>query len=210
MASDGRPAWVVYVYGASDVPRLSAAMDMTVPGTDGDLLTSTHSVAHIVATRDDCHRVASRTPLHAFAMHAAGALLLLIAGSQTMTARPSTVVNRAALVSALRREGVTVTARGRAPREAFPFFSPRATRLSVAGDDVHVFEYASAATAAGDASHISPSGSPIGPHQISWIAPPRFYRKDRVIVLYVGTNPDVARALDAVLGPPFTDSRAPQ
>ena len=142
-------------------------------------------------------------------MRTVGALLLLLAGAQTTAPRPPTVLNRAALVSALRREGVTVSSRGRAPGDAFPFFSPRATRLSVAGDDVHVFEYASAARAAGDASHISPSGSPIGPHQITWMAPPRFYRKDRVIVLYVGANLDVARALEAVLGRPFTDFRAP-
>jgi hypothetical protein len=37
---------------------------------------------------------------------------------------------------------------------------------------------------------------------ITWIGPPRFYKKDRLIVLYVGSNSDVIRLLDTVLGRP--------
>jgi hypothetical protein len=112
-------------------------------------------------------------------------------------------VSSGALIRALRGVAVAVVPRGRESREAFPFLSPRAARLSIAGEDVHVFEYATADRAAEEASRIPPAGSPIGSHQIAWIDPPRFYRKDQLIVLYIGTNLDVVRALDEVLGQPF-------
>lgn len=131
------------------------------------------------------------------------AAMMILAGLQTAAPPRPTVPGAAALVRALRSEGVMAARRGRVSHEAFPFFAPRATRLSVAGEDVHVFEFPSADAAGRESSHISPGGSPIGAHQITWMAPPRFYRKDRLIVLYVGSNLEVAQALESILGPPF-------
>lgn len=132
-----------------------------------------------------------------------GAVLSVITAHQAMPPRQATLVSSADLVRALTREGATVAEHGRAPRDAFPFFSPRATRLSVAGDDVHVFQYPTADEAMREAAHVSPAGSPIATTQVTWMSPPRFYRRDRLIVLYVGTDQAVARALEAVLGQPF-------
>ena len=131
------------------------------------------------------------------------ALLPVIAGSQSPVVRPSTPLTGAGLVRALGRQSMTVVSRGRAPRDAFPFLSVRATRLTVNGHDVHVFEYPTVDGAARDASAISPAGTPIGSSQIAWMAPPRFYWKDRLLVLYVGTSLEIAQAIETVLGPPF-------
>ena len=136
-----------------------------------------------------------------------GAVLSVMTAQRTMPPRQATLESSTDLVRALKRAGATVEEHGRAPRDAFPFFSPQATRLSVAGDDVHVFQYATADEARREASHISAAGSPIATTQITWMSPPRFYRKDRLIVLYVGTEPDVAHALEAVLGRPFAGLR---
>jgi hypothetical protein len=38
---------------------------------------------------------------------------------------------------------------------------------------------------------------------VDWIDEPRFYKRERLIVLYVGRAPDVIAALAAVLGDPF-------
>ena len=38
---------------------------------------------------------------------------------------------------------------------------------------------------------------------VTWVAPPHFYRQGRVIVLYVGSNPNILSLLTAVLGPQF-------
>jgi hypothetical protein len=58
-----------------------------------------------------------------------------------------------------------------------------------------------------DASRISASGTPIGQSQIAWMNTPHFYKRDRLIVLYVGQSEDVIKPLEAVLGPPFATGR---
>ena len=39
--------------------------------------------------------------------------------------------------------------------------------------------------------------------RISWIAPPHFFRKERVIVLYLGTDAKVLAVLTELLGAQF-------
>jgi hypothetical protein len=77
----------------------------------------------------------------------------------------------------------------------------------VNGADVQVFEYASTARADRDASKVSPTGTPIGQAQVSWMDTPHFYQRDRLIVLYVGHSADVMRVLEAILGKPFATGR---
>lgn len=75
-----------------------------------------------------------------------------------------------------------------------------AVRLLLNGDNVTVFPYARSSDADREAAGISSDGSSIGTSNIFWIGPPRFYKRDKLIVLYVGTNPTVIRPLEAVLG----------
>jgi hypothetical protein len=108
------------------------------------------------------------------------------------------------LTHELRSHGLTVTDAGIQPSASFPFFSAPGLRLIVNGDsNVHVFEYPTKALATTEASKVAPSGTPVGSTQITWVSPPRFYTKDTIIVLYVGTDAAVIRALEAVLGAPF-------
>jgi hypothetical protein len=107
------------------------------------------------------------------------------------------------LIAALRQQGPMVVLGETLPQRSNPFFSVSAQRLLVNGESVSVFEYPTAAAANGEAALVSGDGSPIGQTQITWIVPPRFYKSDRLIVLYVGSESAVVRALDAVLGPPF-------
>lgn len=116
---------------------------------------------------------------------------------------PSGVLTIDRLVAELSRQGVTVSLRGTEPRDSFPFFPVQAKRLTIAGDDVHVFEYATETLATSAASTVPPAGTPIGTAQVTWIAAPRFYKRDRFILLYVGSTGEVVRALEAVLGKPF-------
>ena len=116
---------------------------------------------------------------------------------------PSRVLTLDGLVQDVRQQGVTVTSAGSEPRESFPFFSVQGKRLIVNGDNVYVFEYTTDTVATKEASTVAPSGTPIGTTQTTWISPPRFYKRDRFILLYVGTTPEVVRALDAAFGKPF-------
>jgi hypothetical protein len=112
-----------------------------------------------------------------------------------------------ALVRALQQQGATVNRAGTLPRSSYPFLSVSAQLLQVNGADIQVFEYGSATRADSDASKVSPMGSPIGQSQVSWMDTPHFYKRDRVIVLYVGHSADVLRMLEEVLGAPFAAGR---
>ena len=120
---------------------------------------------------------------------------------------PDEFASTDALVRALQQRGLSVMRAGALPRSAYPFFSVAAQRVVVNDADVQVFEYADVTRAESDASRISPTGTPIGQSQISWMDTPNFYRRDRLVVLYVGHAADIMRALEAVLGPPFAAGR---
>jgi len=104
------------------------------------------------------------------------------------------------LFRSLRSGGLTVK-RGRGISQ--PFFSVNGRTLVVEGDHIQVFIYKSKLMADKEAKQIDPSGSPAGTTMITWVAPPHFYKTDRLIVLYVGKNPRVLRALERALGPQF-------
>ena len=84
------------------------------------------------------------------------------------SAQPSDLASTAALVRTLQQQGATVSRADTLPQTAYPFFAVNAQRILVDGADVQVFEYPSATRANGDASKVSPTGSPIGQ---SWIRP---------------------------------------
>ena len=133
--------------------------------------------------------------------------VLLTSGCATASpTAPETSLSAATLTRALRDAGATVSVAETEPQDSFPFFSVRSRRTVVNGEDVHVFEYSSPEKAASDQAKVSKSGTPVGTTQITWVAPPRFYQKGRVIVLYVGNSDDVSRRLETVLGPPFAGS----
>jgi len=119
------------------------------------------------------------------------------------------------LLAALRQRGLRVTIEGDVPRSQTPYFSVTARRLLVEGSAVHgparieVFEYASRSAASADAAKVSADGQPNPSARITWVATPRFYRQDILIVLYVGCDQDVVAALGAVLGPPFVVGTTP-
>jgi len=75
--------------------------------------------------------------------------------------------------------------------------------LEVHGEGVQVFEYSDATAAEAEATLVSSSGSGVGTTKIHWVGPPHFFRKGRLIVLYVGDNGKVLKALEAVLGSQF-------
>jgi uncharacterized membrane protein YadS len=120
--------------------------------------------------------------------------------------QPSELTSEA-LVRALQQQGATVTRAGSLPQSSYPFLSVSAQLLQVNGADVQVFEYASATRADSDASKVSPTGSPIGQSKVSWMDTPHFYKRDRLIVLYVGHSADLLRMLEAVVGAAFAAGR---
>jgi len=96
-------------------------------------------------------------------------------------------------------------------------------RVSVNGETIQVYEYPDVLAADTEAGFVSPNGYNIsvplgdgrygGPHY-EWVGAPHFYKKDRVIVLYVeegggffiGDDPPLVEVLQRALGPPFAGS----
>lgn len=94
-----------------------------------------------------------------------------------------------------------------------PFMAVVGNTLTVNGEQVQVYEYASASGADRQAAGISPdgtsfttsssSGVPTGASQVDWIKSPHLYKAGKLIVIYVGTTASVLHLLDGVLGKQF-------
>jgi len=115
------------------------------------------------------------------------------------------VRDHVSLVDALSRAGLSVQPVGPVTQ---PFLHPQTgTRLRIGGPtlaettEIQSFEYASAGAARADASTIQPNGQPRNA-SVDWVAPPHFFLKERILVIYVGRDPAVVKLLGDTLGPP--------
>ena len=121
------------------------------------------------------------------------------AGQQTpVVSHGGPVTDYVSLIDSLRADGATVEPSGDISQ---PFFSVDGLVITVDGAEVQVFEYADAAAADVEAEQISPDGTSVGTTSILWVAPPHFYKKARLIVLYVGDEAGATAALEEALGP---------
>jgi hypothetical protein len=111
-------------------------------------------------------------------------------------------------VQALRQQGLSVTVAGQIAPEVNRFFSVPARELRVGNGQLNAFVYDSAEAAAGEAALIS-DGQPSPTVRILWVSTPRFYRQDALIVLYVGCDTEIVRALQATVGTPISVGRNP-
>ena len=104
------------------------------------------------------------------------------------------------VIAALREAGVQVRSSGTVDQ---PFFPVPAQVYTVDGNDLQLYEFATAADAESAAAEVSPTGSAVGTSMMSWMAPPHFFRKDRVIANYLGSSEKILAELQGVLGPQF-------
>jgi hypothetical protein len=114
------------------------------------------------------------------------------------------------LIAQLKAAGATVVS-GSGLNQ--PFMAVEGHTLTVNGEQVQVYEYASASDAVNQASHISPDGTsfttispngiPAGATQVEWVKPPHLYKAGRIIVIYTGTNNSVIQPLVGILGKQF-------
>lgn len=136
-------------------------------------------------------------------LFAAAATLLLamprITLSDTIKTQPrQTDVD--ALIAALRTSGL-------GPRQVDhitnSFFTVPATVYAIRGGELQVYEYPNEDLAARDAAQVSATGSSIGTSKPFWIAPPHFFRRRQIMVLYLGSDAHTLDVLRAKIGPQF-------
>jgi len=106
----------------------------------------------------------------------------------------------ASLISRLRAQGAGVERTGTAEQ---PFLSVTGTMIKLEGGDIQLFEFPSAADMEANAAMISRDGSAVGTSRIRWIGSPHFFKQGKVLVLYVGNDAKVLKALETVLGRQF-------
>jgi hypothetical protein len=106
----------------------------------------------------------------------------------------------ASFLQALRAAGLQVEALGSVDQ---PFFSAKGKAISLSGEHVQVFEYPSAAEAEAQAALVSPNGRTVGTAKPHWLGPPHFFKRGKLIALYLGDDAKTLQALEAELGPQF-------
>ena len=106
----------------------------------------------------------------------------------------------ASLIDSLRAGGISAEPAGEVDQ---PFLSVTGTMIKLHGEDVQVFQYPNAAAVETQAARVSRDGSAVGTTKLHWIGAPHFYKQGRLLVLYVGDEDKVLKALEAVLGRQF-------
>lgn len=104
----------------------------------------------------------------------------------------------AQLTEKLRALGATVTVTKE--KVSQPFFSVPGRIIKIKAEALQVFEYATTSAAVADASRVSADGSTIGTSKPAWMATPHFFKKGKLIVLYVGGNQTIVEVLQKALG----------
>ena len=113
------------------------------------------------------------------------------------------------LVDTLRAVGATVDPAG---TRSVDFLAPEKQLLTVNGEDIQAFEFASAEEADAAAGGVSATGSSIVTtmadgtqmaSMITWVEPAHFYKAGKLIVIYVGSDSDVIDALQDAMGRQF-------
>ena len=124
----------------------------------------------------------------------------LFVGAVAFAAGHGPLIDYQGLMGSLRAAGAGAEPAGDVDQ---PFLSVTGRMIKVHGEDVQVFQYANAAAAQAETAPISRDGTAVGTRKIHWVGSPHFYRKGRLVVLYVGDTDKVRRALAAALGPQF-------
>lgn len=106
------------------------------------------------------------------------------------------------LIAAIQSRGVLVEPVEEIPSESSSFSVPTKV-ISVGGTDVQVFEFASESDTTAASLTISKDGTEIGTSIIRWMDTPHFYTNGKLIVLYVGQNPEIVNLLESFLGKQF-------
>ena len=123
-----------------------------------------------------------------------------LALAQGIKTRAGPVTDLASLLDSLRAAGAGGNVIGEVDQ---PFLTVKGTMIKVRGEDVQVYQYANAGTADAEAAKISRDGTTVGKSKIHWIGTPHFYKKEKLLVLYLGDNDAVLKTLETHLGRQF-------
>jgi hypothetical protein len=128
------------------------------------------------------------------------AALLVPAGCDSPTGPDNEELDYNLVLQGLRQSGLAAEPAGELSQ---PFMSIPARLIAIGAENVQVFEYPDQQSAQADAARISADGGRVWNSLILWVAPPHFYRRERVLALYVGDSAPIKGGLERLLGPQF-------
>jgi len=114
--------------------------------------------------------------------------------------RARAVNDYASLVDYFRAAGIKVQAEGEVEQ---PFLSVKGRAIKIHDEDVQVFQYSSAGAMEAQAARISRDGMAVGTSKIHWLGPPHFFKKEKLLVLYIGDEAKTLKTLETALGRQF-------
>jgi hypothetical protein len=77
--------------------------------------------------------------------------------------------------------------------------------LCASGQEIRVYEYPTVGERVAAAAQIDPAdASHVGTSMVEWAGAPRFWQRDRIIVLYLGDGQATEQVLTSILGQPFS------
>jgi hypothetical protein len=138
--------------------------------------------------------------LMAICLLAVAAAVSTAYAGESGTSRGGPATDSAGLMDTLNAAGLRVEQTGEVDQ---PFLSVTGGMISMLGEDIQLFQYATAAVMEAQAARISPDGNTVGTTKLQWIGSPHFYKQGRLLVLYVGNNEKVLHTLEQALGSPF-------
>lgn len=106
-----------------------------------------------------------------------------------------------AFLEGLQYTGADIEVTGEVQQE---FFSVTGQSVRINDAEIQVFEYPDVAAREAESSQISPDGSSVGNTMITWTDQPNFWANERLIVLYLGSDPATLDLLNEALGEPIT------
>jgi hypothetical protein len=131
--------------------------------------------------------------------HLTGNVIRARTTSYLINAKSSTELR--SLIKKLRRQGARVVLTSEKVEQ--PFFSSPARILNINGVGVQVFQYSSTSAVNKEAMLVSSDGMSIGSSKPAWMGPPHFFKSGRLIVLYVGNDHTILKAIQGALGKQF-------
>jgi hypothetical protein len=84
-----------------------------------------------------------------------------------------------------------------------PLFPIGGTLINTGTDVIHIYEFPTRTGALDFEGLISSDGRKIGGKNLRWSNHAHFFRKDSLIILYIGIDRDLVRVLEDVAGPQF-------
>ena len=128
-------------------------------------------------------------------------------GGPTTAPTPSPATGIEGLVQDLNARGLTAKVGSPFLAEPMP---GEGTAVCIGTDTLQVYGYIDHEAALAAASRIDRDDpSNVGTAHVTWNGRPRFWLRDRIIVLYLGSDAATDAALRQLLGPPFAESQQP-